>query len=336
MSIKTIQIPSYKTKNNLLKHFIKIAFDEIDLTQSFDSSYNVDLYNLEIGSRIIIPREVTKTLTLSLSFEWEDGKNINDVKELISIKENPFEITRLRIQVYSQFSKYCLEQKSLNLNTLSKNNEINFTIDLSKIYGSIAIEYYITRDTQVEKDSFDIAEKPLSILSSHKEIEIVVDDIESERLKRSFLPISPADTGQFLFVFSGLENSGSDLPEIHYHQDFDNYFKQDDLLCVDTTFMFAFLSFIDNYLKWLLFKSNYSDSKQYLALIDFISETLEIRPSELKEIIFNKPDTDELVEKYLSYSKKLFENFQIKKKFKFKKHLKTLIEKEKRIKILSK
>src|SRR6266487_4278231 len=114
MSIKTIPIPSYKTKNNLVKHFIKIAFDEIDLMQSFDSSFNVDLYNLEIGSRIIIPREVTKTLTVSLSFEWEEDKSINDVKELISIEENPFETTRLRIQVYSQFSKYCLEQKSLN------------------------------------------------------------------------------------------------------------------------------------------------------------------------------------------------------------------------------
>ncbi|MBA3648838.1 MAG: hypothetical protein H0W62_09875 [Chitinophagales bacterium] len=336
MSINTIPIPSYRRKNNLVRHSIKIVFDGTDIEQSFGPAYDIDLYNLEVGAKIIIPRIETKLLKIILSFDWEQGRNLSDVKDLLAKIENPMEEAHLRIQLYSPFSKFCLDQKVINLQDISIKNETEFLVDLSKVFGSLIIEYCIARDSAVKGDYFDIAEKPLSILSASKEIEIIIDDIETERTQKNFLPISPDDTGQFLFKISGLDNTGSELPEIHYHQDFDNHFKQDDLLCVDTAFMFSFLSFADNYLKWLLFKSIYDDqNKRYTALIDFISELVEVRSIELREIIINKPEAEDLIEIYLNYSKKLFENFQIKKKFKYKKHLKSLIEKEKRIKILN-
>lgn len=131
-----------------------------------------------------------------------------------------------------------------------------------------------------------------------------------------------------MFDIAGLEND-YELPRIKCSDEFEQYFRRDDLMVVTSTFLMAMFYFLDSYLKWLIFKCNYVQSdKNHKALVGLLSSYCSISKSDLIELINEERFSEKQTKGYLRLSKDLLIGIQTSTSLKYSKALKQLIKQE--------
>ncbi|HKR06622.1 MAG TPA: hypothetical protein VJY62_18455 [Bacteroidia bacterium] len=327
MEERNIEIEPYKVKNNLIKLTGEVRLDSVDGVFLIEDD-KLNLYGKELSNgEILIPRTKSKVMNLKITPKWEAGNYLKDVKELLHDDENISDAVLLRLRIKCDKTCWSGEQHKIKLSEIGK-KVIEAKIPLSELSEEIEIESFITREVKYSKEVPLKATERLSILSQNEAFKIQIDNMKT--IGGNFLPIEPKKLKDLLFQFS--EANKHDIPIIYYSDELEEFFKRNNLMTVNNTFIFIMPAFLEHYLKWVIFTSQSNPiDKEYDSLVEKLSTLCKCEKSEMYEVISDN-DTEKKLQKFLEWSKKLFEEIQYKSGISFRNELLKNIKLERKLK----
>jgi hypothetical protein len=314
MSESIIQIETYKTYNDLIQLSGRVSFPEPDVEIEIPNHRILNLYNYEVSdSFILVPRNYDLAI-VKINISWKKDFHLTSFSNLLADNENPTEVISFRLQIVCDKTRWCSEQKKIDLSAINKRSVFNFEIPLNEVKGIIKIEGYITRENEAKGINISIPDSPLAILSTCKELSIQLDEIKD--IGGEYLPILPGNTGDLAFEIAGKDNP-FELPRILYSHDLKDYLTRDDLDSVSSSIITGMFFFLEQYLKWFIFicKIDSSD-KYYNSLVELFSRYCSVPKEEIIEIVEKEKYSQDQTIKYLELSEKLYRGVQLQNKFK--------------------
>ncbi|MEO7924717.1 MAG: hypothetical protein ABIR30_13630 [Chitinophagaceae bacterium] len=332
MSERNISIDTYDKMDNLFGLECGAFIPSVNATIKMPGNQVLNLFNhfFEDGTRLRL-REDNTTLYLRFCIFFNEGYSFKDLNFLVNEQENPFDVLCIRIQASCKKSKWCSAQKRISLSEISKTKEVEIEIPLSDTRDSISLSYYLTREIEAKRKTPKKASMPYSILSTGEDFKVLLDEVKD--VGGNHFPIFPkTGMGDSLFRIEGLENSVI-IPRIYYNDDFEEYFKRDDLLSVNSAFLTFSFYILDTYLRWLIFISSYDETdKEYRSFLDLYSGYCKESKNRISEIANMPKFSQEQTIEYFILSQKLFVGIQESKAINFKKELKGFIKEEFKLK----
>lgn len=326
MSERTIPIEPYNKFDNLIELKGTIVIHGIEENIDMSIKKNLSLFNYSLQNGDIIDPRKYDFFEISVIPNWLKEHTIDDINQLLIKGENPEITVKLKIQVSCNNTKWCSHQESMSLSDIQHKKEVKFTIHFGDVKDEVTISAMVVRELENTKPESRKANSLYAILSNCEDLVIQID--ERRDIGGSHLPIEPSKLHDLLFEISGMDGD-IEMPTIKYSEDFKEYFVKDNLISVNTTFMFSMFFFMDSYLKWLIFKCRFDlNDKKHKSLLDTFSRHCGIPKSELLEIIQDDKFSKNQNEKYFDLSQKLIKGIQTDSSFKYVKELKTLIKLE--------
>ena len=314
MSERIIIIEPYKTYNDVIILNGKVHFPELEIDIDIPPSQSLNLYQHEYNeSLLIIPRQYD-SMIVKVGVGWKKDFQVSSFSNLLSDFENPTEVLALRIQVVSEKTRWCSEQKKIDLANINKRATFNFEIPLSEVKANLKVQGYVTRETEAKGLKIGTSEAPLAILSTCKELSIQID--EQRDIGGEYLPISAGNTGDLAFEITGIDNP-FELPRIFYSEDLKDYLTRDDLLSVSSSILTGMLFFLDQYLKWFVFVCRVeTNNKYHNSLVDLFSRYCLVPKDDIIDLVKLEKYSEEQVKLYLELSNKLYKGIQTQNKYK--------------------
>lgn len=326
MSELNIPISSYKKVDNLVDIRGQVIFDQIPFVVDIPLSKSISLFNYNAAHDLyIIPRNY-ECFRLNIMPVLATGFKLLNFIDLLIEGENPFKILKLRVQVTCKSTRWCSNQLIFDLSEIEAKCSKNFDIPMSEVRDDIIVSAFITREKSGAVQETRKARAIYSVVSECDPITIQID--ERKEIGSNHLPIQSEEIGDLVFDIHGMDND-FDLPIIKYSIEFDEYFKRDNLMTVNISFMMASFYFLDSYLKWLVFKCKYDlQDKLHIGLIDLFSRYCSVSKPELVEIVEDVKFSENQTRKYYSLSQKLLAGIQINSGLNYKSEIKRLIKNE--------
>ncbi len=324
MSEHIIQISPYKTYDDLIKLSGKVIIPEKEIEIEIPENRSLNLYNYELNdSEIIVPRNY-ELLILKINLSWKKDFLISSLGNLLVPGENPTEVLGFRLQATCDKTRWCSEQKKVDISSITKRASFSFEIPLNEVKGVIKIGGFITREIEVKSADYHIPDASLAIISTCKELSIQIDEIRE--IGGEYLPIGPGNTGDLAFDISGLDNP-FELPKIYYSEELKPFLTRNDLSSVSSSILTSLFYFLDQYLKWFVFTCRLdTNNKYHNSLIDLFSRYCSTPKEEIIDLVEADKYSQEQTKGYLSLSLKLFSGVQIQNKY--KRELKTIYKSE--------
>ncbi|HEX5186253.1 MAG TPA: hypothetical protein VFV86_05125 [Nitrososphaeraceae archaeon] len=326
MSERIILIEPYKTYNDLIKLSGKVFIPDIDMDIEIPENRSLNLYNHELNDTTqIIPRNY-ELIICKITVSWKKDFQLSSLANLLAENENPTEVLSFRLQISCEKTRWCSEQKKIDISSINKRAQYSFEIPLAEVKNSLKVDGFITREYDAKGINPNIPESSLAILSTSKELSIQIDEIKE--IGGEYLPIGPGNTGDLAFEISGLDNP-FELPKIFYSEELKEFLTRDDLTSVNASMLTCLFYFIDRYLKWLIFTCRLDpNNKFHNSLVDLFSKYCVIPKEEIIELIEKDKFSELQVKGYLELSDKLFKGIQIQNKY--KRELRNFYKSEKR------
>ncbi len=314
MSERFIYIEPYKTYNDLIKLSAKVYFPELDLEINVPENRSLNLYNYELNdSTTIIPRS-QGLITIRVSLAWKKDFQLTSLANLLPEHENPIEVLSFRLQVSCERTRWCSEQKKIDLSLITKRALFSFDIPLNEVKNILKVDGYITREVDAKGVQPNISESSLAILSTSKELSIQIDEIKE--IGGEYLPIGPGNTGDLAFEISGLDNP-FELPKIFYAEELKEFLTRDNMASVNSSILTSLFYFIDRYLKWLIFTCRIdTNNKYHNSLVDLFSKYCATPKDEIIDLVEKDKFCESQIKGYLDLSDNLFRGMQIQNKYK--------------------
>jgi len=322
MSERIIKIEPYKTYDDIIRLSGKVILPDGQTEINIPEERNLNLYNYEIENGIGIKPRDYSSLNLKVNLSWRQDSHIGMFDNLVLDTENPAEVLALRMQVQCEKTRWCGEQKKVELGVITKRAVFDFHIPLNEIKDHVKIVAFITRETEAKNIFSEIPTSSLAIVSSCKPLTIQIDEVKD--IAGDYLPIGPGNIGDLAFDIQGLDDA-FDLPRIFYSEDLKEYLTRDDLLSVNASILTALFYFLDQFLKWLIFICRLDiNDKRHKSIVEMFATNCSISKEELTSIIEKEKLCAEQTKAYLELSKKLFKNVQL--QYKYKRELRNLFK----------
>jgi hypothetical protein len=314
MSERIIHIEAYKTYNDLIKLSGKVGFFNSDIEIDIPENRSLNLYNYEYKDDLqIIPRQYEELL-IKINVGWKKDFQLSSLASLLGQYENPTEVLAFRLQIVCEKTRWCSEQKKIDISAINKRSVFSFEVPVSEVKGILKVEGYITRETEVKGAYDNISEAPMAIVSVCKELSIQIDEIKE--IGGEYLPISPGNTGELAFEFTGKDNP-FELPRILYAEELKEFLTRDDLQAVNSSILTALLFFLDQYLKWFIFTCRIDlNNKYHNSLVELFSRYCNAAKDEIIELVERDKFSQEQAKGYLDLSEKLYRGIQVQNKYK--------------------
>jgi len=324
MSERIIKIEPYKTYDDIIKLSGKVSISDINLEIGIPENRTLNLYKYEISDSVqFIPRE-HESLEIKINLNWRKDFQISTFNSILLDSENPAEVLALRVQIQCEKTRWCSEQKKIDLSTITNRTLLNFQIPLNEVKNFIRVVAFITREIEGPNTVLNIPTSSLSIVSTCKDLSIQIDEIKE--IGGEYLPISPGNIGDLAFDMQGLENP-FELPRILYSEELKEFLTRDDLSSVNASILTALFYFLDQYLKWTIFICRLDlNDKHHKSIIDLFSGYCNISKEELIAVIEKDKFCPEQTLSYLDVSNKLFKGLQLQNKY--KRELKNLFKQD--------
>jgi hypothetical protein len=324
MSENLIKIETYKVYDDLVNLKGKVIIPEIKMEVNIPLNKKLYLFNYEVNEDLVInPREYNNII-LSVIPNWKSDFQVSALSQLLSTGENPTEILSFRLQVTCPKSRWCSEQKRIEISNIKKEQQYLFEIPISEVKETLKIEGYITREIDLKGRSEFLSEASLSIVSRSKDLIVLIDEIKE--IGGEYLPIGPGNIGDLAFEFQGLNNP-FELPRILYSQDLQEYLTNEDLASVKSGLLLSIFYFFDRYLKWLVFTCRIDiNDKFHRAVVDLLSRYCLVSIDDLIALSDEEKYSEQQVRKYLDLSDRLFKEIQLQNKY--KRELKNIFKSE--------
>ncbi len=314
MSERLIFIEPYKTYNDLIKLSAKVYFPDTDFEIVVPENRSLNLYNHELNdSTILLPRN-HETLTIKVMLAWKKDFQLSSLANLLPDGENPTEILSFRLQISCEKTRWCSEQKKIDLSSITKRSVFNFEIPLIEVKNMLKVEGFITREIDAKGIQLNIPDSCLAILSTTQELSIQIDEIKE--IGGEYLPIGPGNTGDQAFEISGLDNP-FELPKIFYSEELKEFLTRDDLASVNSSILTSLFYFLDRFLRWLIFTCRIdTNNKYHNSLVDLFSKYCEASKEEIIYLVETDKFCEAQIKGYIELSDKLFKGLQIQNKYK--------------------
>jgi hypothetical protein len=314
MSERIIKIEPYKTYDDIIRLSGKVILPNLTSEINIPENRNLNLFKYEFNENtIIIPREY-ESFDLKINLSWRQDSHIGMLDSIVLDVENPAEVLALRIQIQCEKTKWCSEQKKVELGSVTKRTALNFQIPLNEVRNFIKVVAFITREVEGKNTILEIPTSSLSIISTCKELSIQIDEIKD--IGGEYLPISSGNIGDLSFDIQGLENP-FELPRILYSEELKEYLTRDDLPTVNASILTALFYFLDQYLKWVIFTCRLDlSNKLHKSIIDMFSTYCNVSREDLIEVINKEKFCTEQTQAFLELSQKLFKGLQLQNKYK--------------------
>lgn len=328
MSERIISISPYAKADNLIDLKGYVSFDGMEEKIEVPEKKHLILYNHPLSSgEILVPRN-QKAFRVFLKPAISKGYSKTDFNHLVLSGELPDKVLKLRLQAWCKNTRWCSNQLSLSLTEANSRKEIYFDILLSDVKDEIIISGFITREFGNNRNETRKANSIYSVLSNCENIFIQID--ERKEIGGNHLPIDFEDLSHkdLVFDIKGLEND-FELPRIKCANELKEYFVQDNLKTVNSTFMMVMFYFLDSYLKWLIFSCKYdAHDKNHKALVESFSKYCGTSKANLVDLIEEKKYSENQTKQYLTLSYKLLIGIQTDSPIKYLKELKQIIKEE--------
>lgn len=314
MSERIIEIAPYKTYDDLIKLSGKVFIPDNDVEIEIPENRSLNLYNYELNDSVVITPRNYESILLKVTLSWKKDFNLSSLANLLTPNENPTEVLGFRLQVTCDKTRWCSDQKKIDISSITKRAVFSFEIPTSEVKGIIKIGGFITRETEAKNADFNIPDSSLAIVSICKELSIQIDEIRD--IGGEYLPIGPGNTGDLAFDIQGLENP-FELPKIYYSEDLKIFLTRDDLASVSSSILTSLFYFLDQYLKWFVFTCRLDvNNKYHNSLIDLFSRYTLAPKEDIIDLVECDKYSQEQVKGYLNLSLKLFHGTQIQNKYK--------------------
>jgi len=314
MSEIIIPIEPYVTYNDLIKISGRIFFNNQDIEIAIPENRHLNLYNYELNDSIqIIPRN-HNLIIIKVSLAWKKDFQLSSLANLLPEGENPTEVLSFRLQVNCEKTRWCSEQKKIELSSINKMSLYSFEIPIDEVKNILRIQGFIVREFDAKGIHPNISDSTLAIISTSKELSIQIDELKE--IGGEYLPIGPGNTGDLAFEISGLDNP-FELPKIFYSEELKEFLTRDDLTSVNSSILTSLFYFLDRYLKWLIFTCRIDlNNKYHNSLIDLFSKYCVTPKEEIIDLIQKDKYGEAQTKGYIELSDKLFTGIQLQNKYK--------------------
>lgn len=314
MSERIIHIAPYKTYDDLIKLSGKVLIPEIETEIELPPNRVLNLYSYELNeSTLIIPRNYD-TLILKINLAWKKDFQLSGLAGLLALGENPTEVLGFRLQVTCDKTRWCSEQKKIDISSITKRATFSFEIPITEVKGIVKVGGFIVRERETKNADYQVPDSSLSIVSTCKELTVQIDEIRE--IGGEYLPIGAGNTGDLAFDITGLENP-FELPKIYYSEELKPFLTRDDLASVSSSILTALFYFLDQYLKWFLFTCRIdTNNKYHNSLVELFSRYCSVPKEDIIDLVEHDKYSQEQTKGYLDLSVKLFKGVQTQNKYK--------------------
>lgn len=275
------------------------------------NSTSIDIHKIEDnGNKFTYLRELTSTVTVELIPEWINREDFNKkIKGILFEEESPEDALRMNVRIWCPEINYVIDTIMVDLEYINTGKPIIFNkIDLADSIGKIEINSNLVRTRGSNKHEFNRTNSKLSVIAKNADIVFYIDAIA--RIGGNFLNILPTDLKKHLFGFNNEFPFGTQIPELEYHKDLEEYFNNgDDYNSVKILMIMIGPIYCDKILKWILFGNPDFENPQHKAVISYIGDLCNMKESLFTAIA---DESEELkVRKYSELSDIIFKNIQI-------------------------
>lgn len=314
MSERVIQVAPYKTYDDLIRLSGKVFFPDTEIEVEIPDSRSLNLYNHEINDSVLIVPRNYESIIIKVNLSWKKDFQLSSLANLLAPNENPTEVLSFRLQITCDKTRWCSEQKKIDISSINKRATFSFEVPINEVKGILKIGGFITRERDAKNVQYHIPDSTLAIISTCKELTVQIDEIRD--IGGEYLPIGPGNTGDLAFDVVGLDNP-FELPKIYYSEDLKPFLTRDDLASVSSSILTSLFYFLDQYLKWFVFTCRLdTNNKYHNSLVELFSRYTSSPKEDIIDLVESDKFSQDQVKGYLNLSLKLFNGTQIQNKYK--------------------